>query len=354
MAGNDQKTEKPTPRRVDKARREGQFVVAREFVSAFHFAAAVAICGAWGGQWIGDIRETMRTVLSRAFQTEAGPLTIAALSANILTRSFRPLIEAGGAILLVTLAGQFAVTKLGFSLKKLSPSVQRLNLLNKLRETPRQNVRALVQACIMLPLFTWAVYAIARDNIGSYLSLPLKSVRSGAMQIGLSLQDLLWKVTGVLVVLGLVDLLRQRRRYDQELRMSRQEIRDEGKEIEGNPQTKLRIRRMQRELLRGRMMRQVPSATAVIVNPTHFAVALRYQMDQMAAPSVVAKGKNYLALRIRRKAEEHGIPIIENPPLAQALYASSEVGQEIPPHLYRAVAEILAYIYRLMNGRSAG
>jgi flagellar biosynthetic protein FlhB len=101
-------------------------------------------------------------------------------------------------------------------------------------------------------------------------------------------------------------------------------------------------------------MREVPKATAVVVNPTHFAVAIRYQMETMAAPVVVAKGKNYLALRIRQKAVEHEVPIVENPPLAQALYKSVEIGQEIPPHLYRAVAEILAYIFKLMKGRLPG
>jgi len=102
------------------------------------------------------------------------------------------------------------------------------------------------------------------------------------------------------------------------------------------------------------MMKEVPKATAIVVNPTHFSVAIRYQMDTMAAPLVVAKGKNYLAARIRQLAVQHQVPIIENPPLAQALYKSVEIGQEIPPHLYRAVAEILAYIFKLMNGRMPG
>jgi flagellar biosynthetic protein FlhB len=117
---------------------------------------------------------------------------------------------------------------------------------------------------------------------------------------------------------------------------------------------KARIRRLQRERARRRMMKDVPTATAVVVNPTHFAVALRYQTETMSAPLVVAKGKNYLAQRIRQKAIEHQVPIVENPPLAQALYHSVDVGQEIPPHLYRAVAEILAYIFKLMNGRLPG
>jgi flagellar biosynthetic protein FlhB len=155
-------------------------------------------------------------------------------------------------------------------------------------------------------------------------------------------------------VLGAIDFFRQNRRYIADLRMSKQEIREEAKENEGNPQVKMRIRRLRRDLLRRRMMQQVPKATAVIVNPTHYAVAIRYLMDTMSAPTVVAKGKNYLALRIRQKAVEHEVPIIENPPLAQALYKSAEVGAEIPAHLYRAVAEILAYIYKLMGGRLPG
>ncbi len=133
--------------------------------------------------------------------------------------------------------------------------------------------------------------------------------------------------------------------------MTKQEVRDEFKEVEGNPQIKGRIRRLQRELLRRQMMSDVEKATAVVVNPTHYAVAIRYEMSGMAAPRVVAKGKNYMALRIRQRAMDHEIPIIENPPLAQALYKSVDVGQEIPVHLYKAVAEILAYIYRLMNGK---
>ena len=135
--------------------------------------------------------------------------------------------------------------------------------------------------------------------------------------------------------------------------MSKQEIRQEMKETDGNPQMKSRVRRIQRDLARRNMMKEIPKATAVIVNPTHYAVAILYDMDAMAAPKVIAKGQNYLAMRIRQIALEHQVPIVENQPLAQALYKSADVGQEIPAHLYRAVAEILAYIYKLMNMRRA-
>src|SRR5205085_10194296 len=136
-------------------------------------------------------------------------------------------------------------------------------------------------------------------------------------QVGLSVQQLFWKASGVFLVFGLVDLVRHRSRHQQEQKMSRQEVRDEAKESEGSPQIKQRIRRLQRDLLRRQMMKEVPTATAVIMNPTHYAVAIRYASDAMAAPLVVAKGKNYLALRIRAKAIEHQVPVIENPPLAQ-------------------------------------
>jgi len=124
------------------------------------------------------------------------------------------------------------------------------------------------------------------------------------------------------------------------------------KETEGNPQIKMRIRRLQKDVRRRRMMEDVKTATAIIVNPTHYAVAIKYQHESMPAPIVVAKGKNYLAQRIRARALENQVPLIENPPLAQALYKSVEVGQQIPSHLYRAVAEILAYIYKLMGKRA--
>jgi flagellar biosynthetic protein FlhB len=179
----------------------------------------------------------------------------------------------------------------------------------------------------------------------------LRSVTAGAVHVAASIQALLWKAAFVFVVFGAVDLLRQKRRYQQDLKMSKQEIRDEFKEVEGSPLMKQRIRKLRRDMSRRRMMHAVPTATAVIVNPTHYAVALKYDMDTPGAPRVVAKGKNYLALRIRQKAIDNQVPLIENPPLAQALYKNVDVGQEIPAIFYRAVAEVLAYIFKLMNGR---
>jgi flagellar biosynthetic protein FlhB len=247
---------------------------------------------------------------------------------------------------------RLATTRFGISLQRLAPDPKRFNPIARLGDLPRQNLPSLIQAAILLPLFLWAAYAVAREKLDVFLTLPLQSAENGCRLLGASLVELFWKSAVVFLAFGCVDLFRQMRSYKRDLRMDRQEIRDEFKELEGNPQIKGRIRRLQRDRARRRMMQEIPKATAVVVNPTHYAVALRYRPESLAAPEVVAKGKNYVARRIREKAVEHLVPVIENPPLAQALYKAVEVGQEIPPHLYRAVAEILAYIFKLMKGRS--
>jgi flagellar biosynthesis protein FlhB len=335
MADRSQQTEKATPRRIEKAREEGRFPSARELVGAVQFLVFVMMLTWFGGSWIAGIRQIIRVMIGRA----------------VIGRTILPLVLAGMTLVVLSIGVRLATTRMGFSLKGLTPDFKRLNGFQRLREMPRQNLPALMQSVVLLPLAGFTVYFMTRRNLSMYLALPFQDLRTGALAVTGSFKELLWKAAWVFVGFGVVDLFRQHRRYLKDLRMSKQEIRDELKEVEGNPQIKSRIRRLQRDAARRRMMQEVPRATAVVVNPTHYAVALRYDLDSMAAPRVVAKGKNYLALRIKEKAIAHEVPIVENPPLAQALYKSVEVGQDIPPHLYRAVAEILAYIYRLMNGR---
>jgi flagellar biosynthesis protein FlhB len=354
MPDRSGKTEQPTPRRVEKARREGQFLSAREFVAALQFIAFLALLGAGGAGWFSRFGQTTRRLFVQAFAGKFTTLDLSRFAWQIFWQHLFPLILAGLAVAAVTLAVRLGTTRFGFSLQRIAPDLKRLNPLTRLRELPRQNLPAVAEALILLPLFLLAVYAVAREKLDLFLTLPLATVSSGARLLGTSLMELFWKAAGLFLLFGAVDLFRQARRYRRDLRMSKQEIREELKDMEGNPQIKARVRRLQRERMRRQMMKEVPKATAVVVNPTHFAVALRYQMESMAAPLVVAKGKNYLALRIRQRAVEHQVPIVENPPLAQALYHSVEVGQEIPPQLYRAVAEILAYIFKLMKGTLPG
>jgi flagellar biosynthetic protein FlhB len=215
---------------------------------------------------------------------------------------------------------------------------------------PRKNFSSLQEAVLLLPLMLFISWAVISANMDDFLRLPFQNLWGGVRQAGEAISQLLWKSAAVFLIWGSVDLFRQRRRYINDMKMTKQEVREEVKQNEGNPEIKMKIRRIRRELLRRRMMSEVPTATAVIMNPTHYAVALRYDMQGMAAPRVVAKGKNYLALRIKDKALQHQVPVIENPPLARALYKQVEVGQEIPAQLYRAVAEVLAYVFRILNG----
>jgi flagellar biosynthetic protein FlhB len=351
MAEKDQKTEQPTQRRMKKAREEGNFPTARVFVSALQFLAFVSLIHAWGPAWLQDIRASMASLFQHALDVRLNGDEIVALSLDLLKHTLIPVATLGAALIVITIASQLCVTRLGVSLKKLTPDIHRLNPLAKLRDLPKQNLPSLLQAVVMIPVFGSAVYFVVKDDFQSYLSLPLRGVPAGASYVAASIQALLWKASFVFVAFGAVDLVRQKRRYQQDLKMSKQEIRDEFKEVEGNPLMKQRIRRLRRDMARRRMMHEVPKATAVIVNPTHYAVALKYDLMTPGAPRVVAKGRNYLALRIRQKAVDHQVPLIENPPLAQALYKSADIGQEIPAHLYRAVAEVLAYIFKLMNGR---
>ena len=354
MAANGQKTEQPTPRRLEKARKEGRFAVSREFVSGFQFLAFIALLVMSAKGWLLAGRQLTRSLLGAAFHAELTPAGLERLFRTAVHPSLSPLVVAGAALTLVSLGAHLAITKLGFAADKVVPDFSRLNPMQRLKGLPQQNLHSALEAMVLLPVFGVALWLIVADNLSEYLSLPLHSLESGLARVADSLERLLWRAGGLFLVFGCLDLFRQKRRFASEMRMSKQDIREEYKESEGNPQVKMRIRRIQCDLLRRQMMKQVPKATAVVVNPTHFAVAILYDMGSMAAPVVTAKGKNYLALRIKQKAIEHQVPIVENPPLAQSLYKSVEVGQEIPPHLYRAVAEILAYIYRLMNGKLPG
>jgi flagellar biosynthesis protein FlhB len=354
----DEQTEKPTQRRLDRARKEGNLPSSREFVSATQFMAFVAIATGFSATWFFSLMGLMRGLLRHAFASDfSRTLTVDSLVAvtrNIILPSLAPLFGVGAALVTIVVSVQLASTRFGFAPAKLIPDFKRLSIINKLKNLPAQNIPVLLQALVLLPLVALVVYYEVTENLGRLLMLPWMNAAGGVTTIATVLKALLWRAASLFLTMGLIDLMWQRSRYNRQLRMSKHEIREENKEQQGNPQMKMRIRRIQRDIARRRMMQEIPKATALIVNPTHYAVAIRYSLASSGAPKVVAKGENYLAQRIRKIALENQVPIIENPPLAQALYKSVEVGQEIPANLYRAVAEILAYIYKLMGGRLPG
>jgi flagellar biosynthetic protein FlhB len=349
MPDQGQRTEKPTKRKLEKSRREGQFPASRELLAALQFLTFVVLLIAGGDAFFQRTRAMVRYLLVAAFRIPVTPRAVVRIYGELLGQVFTPLLWMGCCLTSVALAAQLGSTRLGLSLHNLAPDPKRLNPLQKLRNVPRQNTAAFLQAVLFLPLLALAVYKIAAANLEVYAGLAREGLQPALRVISDSFRDFLWKAALLFCAIGVLDFVRVYRHHFKSLRMTKLEVRDELKETEGNPQIKQRVRRIQRDLARRNMMREIPNASAVIVNPTHFAVAIHYEMEGMTAPRVLAKGKNYLALRIRQIALDHQVPIVENQPLAQALYKSADVGQEIPPHLYRAVAEVLAYIYKLMH-----
>jgi flagellar biosynthetic protein FlhB len=348
---SSERTEQATPQKLKKARDKGQFPVAKDFVSAVQFLGIVVIITSWGQSWFENTQHGFHTLLKEAFRADFSTARWGELVRATAWEFFLPLLMAGGLLMLITLAAQLASTGLGFSLTKLAPDLNRLNPMSRLKDLPQQNLTSLLQAFVLLGIMCWVVYSLISDNVTAFLLLPLTSVQNGSVRVVEALSNLLWKMAVIIGVIGAIDFFRQRQRFNSQMKMSKQDIRDEHKESEGNPQMKGRIRRLMRDRRRRKMMADVSTATAIIVNPTHYAVAIKYDPEKMGSPKVIAKGKNYLARRIRERAMEYEVPIVENVPLARGLYAAVEVGQEIPPAFFKAVAEVLAYIYKLTGSR---
>lgn len=354
MSQSDQKTEKPTPRRLRKAREEGQFLVSKELAYAAQFSAVV-VTFMLAGQTLCDalLAGFRSALLSAQSASLTSGYIVDAVRYSLPTVLF-PLIAAGVLVSVSGLCAQFAMTQFGLAPQKLAPDVNRLLPFNRLKNLPQQNMHAALEAVVALPVLAGLLWIVVSDSAASILLLPLGSLEGATLHIARLVMKLGRYGMLFLLVWGALDLVRQMRRRMKDLRMTKQEIRDEWKQNEGNPEIKSRIRRLRRDLLRRRMMADVKTATAIIVNPTHYSVAIRYDMQSMSAPRVVGKGKNYLALRIREIAQQNMIPIVENQPLARALYADCEVGQDIPVQLYRAVAEVLAYIFRITGAKQHG
>ncbi len=350
MPDQSQKTEQPTQHRLIKARREGQFPVSKDLISTIQLAVGLTLL-LKTGQILGNaVGEMAGTLLRQAFSPNE--LTIHGLTRLLGVIARKPLVvlaEAGIVMLAVTLFAQLVSTGFGLAGKQLMPDIGRLQPANRLSRLPADNLTSTVRAAVLLPVIAYLLYQEIRSRLVVLSNLSVTNLGVAIAETRDMIGQLLWRITFILFLLGAVDYARRRRQHRQRLRMSKHEIREEAKDLEGNPQMKMRIRRLQRDAARRSMLKALPRATGVIVNPTHYAVALHYELNSRTVPTVVAKGKNYLARLIKEKALGYGIPIIENQALAQALYKAADVGQEIPPHLYRAVAEVLAYIYRTLN-----
>lgn len=355
MSDSSNRTEQPTPRRLERARKEGNFVSSRELVSTAQFLVFAAFLLYCFESFFADCIAGMRGLLRSAFNgIDFGVDGLIALFRYRIAPGAASMILYGLSMSAAAVAAQMAASQLGIATNKIAPDLKRLNPISRLKDMGSHNIGQFLRSLVFLPLFLGVAGWLVWTQAPELLSLSIRHWWTGVASVAESLRELIERSIYLFLALGLFDWMRQHQKYMSRMRMTKQEIRDEHKEVEGNPQIKAKVRRLQRDMSRRRMMADVPKASAVIVNPTHYAVAIRYDLGSMSAPRIVAKGRNHVARRIRDLARSHEVPIIENPPLARALFAAAEVGQEIPPHLYKAVAEILAYLFRLFSGRLPG
>lgn len=343
-----ERTEPASPKRLEKAREEGDVPRSRELATAsVLFAAGLGI---WvlSGHLSNALQQSLMTGLSLERQAAFDPtflLTKIADSLFPLFLSFAPLAVI---LILVAIGSPALIGGWNFSSKALMPKFNRLNPLNGAKNIVSKNSLAeLVKAVAKAALVGLVAYMVFTNDIESVLTLSQQTVDNGIAQVA----DLLIKgflsIVAALVLIAAVDVPYQLKHYADKLKMTKEEVRQEMKESDGNPEIKARIRQQQREMARRRMMAEIPHADVVITNPTHYAVAVKYQENGMRAPVVVAKGADAIALKIREIASTHNVLTMEAPKLARALYAHTELGDEIPAALYSAVAEVLAYVYQL-------
>lgn len=348
-----ERTESATPRRLEKAREDGQIARSQE-LSTF-----VVLLAGFGGVWYmgAGLWERMTGVMKRGLQFQGGPgsdpqsmvLTLHALFENALL-GLLPLLL----LLLVAalaaplLLNGWMLTTPKFDLSRLSPfsGLGRIFSLQGVVEL----VKAVAKALIIGSVAAWVMWR----NQEEMLSLAARSIEGGSAHMADLLGSSVLTVVCAMLLIVAIDVPYQLWSHHKKLRMTKDEVRKEAKESEGDPHVKARIRSIQREAARRRMMAEVPKADVIVTNPTHYAVALRYQSDTMRAPKVVARGAHLLAQRIRELGEQHHVPVLEAPPLARALYHHTELGDEIPETLYTTVAELLAYVFQLRRYRENG
>jgi len=350
----DAKTEEPTARRREEAREGGQVAKSQDLVAAFVVGTGLLFFKVYGFTMIKDLWTLMGNIIMHM----SGPMpegpAIVGMLFDALTRTAFLLLPF---LVLIALIGAAAnVMQVGFifSSKPITPDINKINPVNGFKRIfSLRSLNTLLMSLFKVAVILLLVGTRIWDEFhrtGWLTGLPPVGI---LVYLGGVIFDIGLRVVIALIVLALFDHLFQRRQHEKDLMMTRQELKEEMKRMEGDPHIRARRRAIQRQLAMQRMMRDVPEAEVVITNPTHIAVAIKYDSDEMTAPLVVAKGARLIAEKIKQIAREHGVPVVENPPLARALYKKVEVGKEIPYEFYQAVAEVLGYVYS-QAGKTAG
>jgi flagellar biosynthetic protein FlhB len=350
-----EKTESPSQRRLDQAREEGQ--VARSRVLSTFAVVMAGGAGIWlmgsalAHQLITVVREALTLDTGLAFHTELLVPRLHELSEATLL-AFLPLL---GLLLIVAMFSPLLLNGWLFTFKPLQPNFGKLNPLTGIGRMFSANslmelAKAVAKSIVVGGIGAWVIW----HNKQAVLELVSEPIALAIPHLGSLVWGSFAAIMGGMLLIVAVDVPFQLWEHNKKLKMTKEEVRQEAKETEGDPQVKARIRSMQREMARRRMMAEIPTADVVVTNPTHYSVALKYSDSKMRAPVVVAKGSHLMAARIKEIAIENNVPILEAPPLARALHKHCDLGQSIPEALYTAVAEVLAYVYQLRRYKQVG
>ena len=351
MAEKDEgqeRTEQATPKRMEEAREKGRVAKSREVSSV----AGLAACLIYFYFNATGLLEKITGIMASTFRS-AGRVTISidnvqSLLIGLLFKVFILLSPLFFVVFLVAVFINFIQVGALFSLSAIQPDLSKIDPLKGLeRMFSLRSLVELVKNILKMLIIGFISYIVIKNEVKGFLPLAEQTVWEILMYLGKITFKILLTTCWVLILLAILDYVYQRWEHEKGLRMSRQEIKEEFKNSEGDPAIKARIKRLQREMSRKRMMAAVPKADVVITNPTHLAIALKYEQEKSIAPCVVAKGAGFIAEKIRAIAGENNIPVVENKPLAQVLYKMVQLDGLIPENLYRSVAEVLAYVYRL-------
>ncbi len=353
MADNnkDQKTEEPTSKRVTDTEKKGNFAHSREINSSFILLAALIGFMILGEQSTRNVMGSWTDMFAESWALQLTPEELYKVTANAM-QAFVKIV--GPFLIIIMLAGVMSnllqIGGLRFSSHPLVPKFNKLNPLAGFgRIFSKNSVMELFKSLFKVGIISVISYYVIKSHWKEIPPLMGFGVGQVLSFMGFVALEIIFNVLLVMIFLSLLDFTFQKFTYLENLRMTKQEVKEERKESDGNPQVKQRIRTVQMQMARKRMMSAVPEADVIVTNPTHISIAIKYDTENFAAPLVVAKGVGPIAMRIREIAKENGIPLVEDKPLARTLNKTVEVGQMIPASLYKAVAEILAYVYKLKH-----
>ncbi len=356
-AGGGEKTEKATPKKRREARRKGQVFQSREISSALVLLFIFIGLKVFSKTIYIQLSEFATKVFTECLQIE--DLYMPDVLARVFIDGVIVLFKCVGPTLIIALLSgmiiSYAQVGFLFTLETLKPQFSRINPINGLKRIfSMQGLVNLLKSVLKVIAVAYVTYTYLNSKTHAVMGLMDMELTQIASFIATISIDLAIRICVVLIVLGIFDFGYQWWEYEKEMRMTKQEVKEEYKQVEGNPEIKGKIRQKQRQMSMRRMMQEVPKADVIITNPTHFACALKYEADESSAPVLLAKGQDYIAVRIKEIAKEAKVEIVENKPLARAIYDTVEIGQEIPQHLYQAVAEVLAFVYSLKDKSKAG